>query len=40
MGSNVKRKQDRWWLADVLIVAGEILLYLPRAVIRIFKDIV
>lgn len=40
MGSNVKRKQDRWWLADLLIGTAEILLYLPRVFIRIFKDIV
>lgn len=41
MGSDadVKRKQDRWWLADVLMVAGEILLYFPRVVFRIIKEI-
>lgn len=34
-----KEKKDRWWIFDILLEAGELLIYIPRLLWRIVKEI-
>lgn len=34
-----RKKQDRWWFLELLFDAGELLLFIPRGVFRIIKEI-
>lgn len=40
MAAEVRKKKDRWWIVDLLIDAGELLLFIPRGIFRIIKDII
>lgn len=40
MAAEVRKKKDRWWIFDLLIDAGELLLFIPRGIFRIIKDII
>ncbi len=40
MSAEVRKKKDRWWVVDLLIDAGELLLFIPRGIFRIIKDII
>lgn len=40
MAADKRKKDDRWWIADLLIGAGDLLLFIPRGIFRIIKDIV
>lgn len=39
MAAKEDRKKDRWWLFDLLLEAGELLIYIPRAIFRLIKEI-
>lgn len=40
MAAEKRKKEDRWWIWDMLIGAGELLLFIPRGIFRLIKDII
>ncbi len=40
MGVEDRKKDERWWIADLLIGAGDLLLFIPRGIFRVIKDII
>lgn len=39
MAREAGKKQDRWWLVDMLFNVGELLLFIPKWIFRIFSDV-
>lgn len=40
MAAETKKKKDRWWIFDLLVDAGELLIFIPRGIFRFIKEMI